>query len=70
MEGTVLFHQLLHLRNLGILITLPPFNVGTSLGNVRISILGMRLYEMMELDLIPEEDLSRLKTVIVKVGLK
>ena len=56
MEGTVLFHQLLHLRNLGILITLPPFNVGTALGNVRISILGMRLYEMMELDFIPEED--------------
>lgn len=70
MEGTVLFHQLLHLRNLGILITLPPFNVGTALGNVRISILGMRLYEMMELNLIPEEDLSSLKAVISKVGKK
>lgn len=68
MEGTVLFHQLLHLRNLGILITLPPFHVGTALGNVRISILGMHLYEMMELNLIPEEDLSSLKAVISKVG--
>lgn len=67
-EGTVLFNQLLHLQNLGILITLPPFHVGTALGNVRISILGMRLYEMMELDLISEENLSSLKAVISKVG--
>ena len=68
-EGTVLFNQLLHLKQLGILISMPPFVLGLAIGNVRISTVGILLHEMMELDLIPEDDLTNLSSTMSKVGL-
>lgn len=68
-ECTVLFNQLLHLQNLGILITMPPFILGVTLGNVKISTVGLCLYEMMELNRIPEEDLCDLNSIVSRVSL-
>lgn len=67
-EGTILLNQLLHLQNQGILIVIPPYTLGLALGNLKTTPIGKLLFEMMELDLIPEDDLSDLYTISSRVG--
>lgn len=51
--------EVLHLRNLGLLNNMPPFNLGENVGNVRLSFYGIRLYELLRLDLLDINDVNK-----------
>jgi hypothetical protein len=48
------------MKNLGVFITEPPFVLGSNIGKIRLSFSGEALYELLELQLIPDEDMESL----------
>lgn len=65
-EKSFLLGEVLHLRNLGILNSLPPYNLDDNIGNVRISYYGIRLYELMRLNILDNNDITMSWEVINK----
>lgn len=51
--------EVLHLRNLGLLHNSPPFNMGENIGNVMLSFYGIRLYDLLRLNLLDANDVNK-----------
>lgn len=54
-----LLAEVLHLRNLGVLLNFPPYNVGDNIGSVGITNYGIRLYELMRLNILDNNDITK-----------
>lgn len=66
-EISELLSELLHLRNLGIIEGRPPYNMGENIGNVRLSFYGIRLYELMRLELLDSKDVFNTMGLLMKI---
>lgn len=66
-EISELLSELLHLRNLGIIEGRPPYNMGENIGNVRLSFYGIRLYELMRLELLDSKDVLNTMGLLMKI---
>lgn len=58
------YSELLHLKSLGLLRSVPPYTLGTDLGRVKISDFGVNLCNLMRLHLLDEKDVSKVNSLI------
>ena len=56
------------MKNLGVFITEPPFVLGSNIGKIRLSFSGEALYELLDLQLIPDEDMESLQGALSRIG--
>lgn len=59
--------EVLHLRNLGLLHNMPPYTLGENIGNVMLSFYGVRLYELLRLNLLDINDVNKSHEAILKI---
>jgi hypothetical protein len=59
--------EVLHLRNLGLLHNVPPYSLGENIGRVMLSFYGKRLYELLRLDLLDNDDVNKSLEVLRKI---
>lgn len=69
-NAIVALNYLVHLQSLGVLLKVPPVSVTAIIGNLSLSYLGKSIYNMLELNQIPEEDMIEIKEVFHRVGVK
>ena len=58
-KASELLSDILHLRNLGLVNTLAPYNVGDNIGVVAISFSGIRLFKLMRLNILDSDDVNK-----------
>ena len=62
-----LLSEVLHLRNIGLVHNIPPYNLGENIGNVKLSYYGIRFYKMLRLDLLDSYDINQSLGVLQKM---
>lgn len=67
-DASEVFNYFVHMKNLGVFITEPPFVLGSNIGKIRLSFSGESLYELLELHLIPNEDISGILDTLSRIG--
>lgn len=67
-DASEVFNYFVHMKNLGVFITEPPFVLGSNIGKIRLSFSGESLFELLELNLIPNEDISGLLGTLGRIG--
>lgn len=67
-DASEIFNYFIHMKNLGVFITEPPFVLGSNIGKIRLSFSGEALYELLELQLIPDEDMEGLQGTLSRIG--
>lgn len=66
-EACELLSEILHLRNLGLLHSIPPYQLGENVGNVIISMSGIRLSELMRLNVLDVNDVNKSLGILQKM---
>ncbi|MBO4893109.1 MAG: hypothetical protein J5502_10940 [Prevotella sp.] len=62
-----LLADILHMRNLGLLHNVVPHNLGDNVGTVMISFSGKRLYKLMRLNLLDDDDVNNSMRILLKI---
>jgi len=57
--ATILFYELKELKQFGLLSPLPPIRVGAEVDNVELSIMGKTIYELLDLESLDDDMISR-----------
>jgi hypothetical protein len=63
-DTSEVYSELLFLKTLGLVRSIPPYNLGAQVGSVEISDLGIRLCELMRLNLLEKEDVNKSLSIL------
>lgn len=64
MPISVFVNQIAHLKSLGLLITTSPFYSSSFIGNLTLTPLGQKLYDLLDLNLIEDKDLEDFRDIM------
>lgn len=68
-DASEIFSYIIHLKNLGIYVAGSPYRPGSLMGVFILTYIGKALYELLELNLIEDDELSNIAKVMNRVGL-
>lgn len=66
-DANIMVSNLIHLKSLGVFITIPQYKMGAMVGNIKLSSVGEFIFKMLELENIPERDLIEQLNVLKKM---